>query len=128
MTKPSPLVVIFASPHRWFMVALAFLCLGLLGVLLLSMIPALDAGAVSLTSGICFFLSTVSTSIWLYALAHRHNALLPLQSSNIRDLAIKKLVIVLGIRFALSVLPDSSTCHAGCDNCGGKLFAVCHTA
>jgi hypothetical protein len=77
-------------------VAFSLFGLGALGTLAVVSTTILEAEVISVASGICFFLSATSLSIWFYALARQHNALLPLQSDNIKELATKKLVIVLG--------------------------------
>lgn len=51
---------------------------------------------ISIASGVCFFLSVVSVAVWLYGLVHQHNALPLLRSTNIKELAAKKLLVVLG--------------------------------
>lgn len=96
MTKPPSRVVLFILVQFWLVGALALFGLGSLGVFLVASTFIMEKEWISVASGICFFLSAVSISIWLYALAHRHKALLALHSDNIKELAVKKLVIVLG--------------------------------
>jgi hypothetical protein len=96
MTNPPSRIVLFAFTYHWLILALVLFSLGFLGVLLVASTTILEADVISVASGICFFLSAVCSSIWLYALAHQYKALPALQSDNIKELAIKKLVIVLG--------------------------------
>ena len=95
MTNASSRIMLSVLIHYWLIVALALFGLGFLGVFFVSL-TTIETELISIASGICFFLSTVSIATWLYVLALQHKALLPIQSENIKELAFKKLVIVHG--------------------------------
>ena len=95
MTQPPSRLALFVLVHYWLVIALALFGLGFLGVSLTASTTLSKEGAISIASGICFFLSVASFAVWLYWLAHRHRALPALRSTNIKELATKKLIVVL---------------------------------
>lgn len=96
MTQPPSRLALFVLAHYWLVIALALFGLGFLGISLAASTAASEAGVISIASGICFFLSVVSVAVWLYGLAHQYNALPVLRSTNIKELATKKLLVMLG--------------------------------
>jgi hypothetical protein len=95
MTQPPSRISLFVFAHYWLVIALTLFSLGILGVAVAASWPSLEAGVVSIVSGVCFFFSVVTLSVWAFKLAREHNLLPALRSTNIQELATKKLLVVL---------------------------------
>lgn len=107
MTKPPSRLTLFTLAHCWLIFALALFGLGSAGVFFAAFltVAAPETEGIAVVSGALFFLAVISLTAWLYALARRHNLLPALQSSTVKDLALRKLAIVLGAAtfFAVSL-------------------------
>jgi hypothetical protein len=95
MTQPLSRISLFVFAHYWLVIALALFGLGFLGITVTASSAAIAASVISISSGVCFFFSVVTLSVWAFRLAREHNLLPALRSTNIKELATKKLLIVL---------------------------------
>jgi hypothetical protein len=95
MTQPPSRIELFVFAHYWLVIALALFGLGFLGVAVAASLSASEVGVISISSGVCFFFSVVTLSVWAYRIAKEHSLLPPLRSTDIKELAIKKLLVVL---------------------------------
>jgi hypothetical protein len=95
MTQPPSRIALFVIAHYWLVIALALFGFGCLGVAWATSLPASEASVVSIVSGVFFFLSIVTLSVWAYRFARKHNLLPALRSTNIKELATKKRLVVL---------------------------------
>ena len=95
MTQPPSRVALFVLAHSLLVIALVVFGLGILGVTFAASLPASEAWVLSITSGVFFFLSVITFSLWAYRLSREHNLLPALRSTDIKELATKKLLVVL---------------------------------
>src|SRR5690242_14684140 len=85
MTQPPSRVALFVLAHYLLVIALVVFSLGSLGVAFADSLPASEAWALSIVSGVFFFLSVVSVSVWAYRLAREHGFLPALRSADINE-------------------------------------------